>query len=109
MIGYSSFNAAFANFDEAAAQGQKVGATIVVVYFVHTRRIRYDIPDAVQNPIRTAGAHRIDDAYESGDYVTCGGPSVPFGILITPIPPSVERFDYAATYCAKVRSSGLGV
>jgi hypothetical protein len=72
MIGYLSFNAAFANFDEAAAQGQKVGATIVVVYFVHTRRIRYDIPDAVQNPIRTAGAHRIDDAYESGDYVTCG-------------------------------------
>jgi PDZ domain len=114
-IGQASFNAGSVDNGYAIDQARQVGAAIVLVKSRYTNTVSGAVPFTTQNPSQTVTTYHQGSVYSSGssggygNYFGTSTTTVPGGYTTTYIPYSVNRFDYAATFWAKVKRPVLGV
>jgi hypothetical protein len=112
LIGFSSFNSGHdEGASSAVAQGEKVGADIVVLIDPHyTGSISTSVPITTPTT-QTAYTTGSATAYGSGGTVNAYGNSTTttYGSETTYVPMVVQRYDYGALYFIKQRALALGI
>lgn len=98
LIGYSSFNAGYANENGALEQAKKVHADTVIVYTEYSHKLSGSMPI-------TAPTYHSGTIYDSGGFASYSGTSY----TTTYVPYNVERYDYFATYWVKMKPPSLGI
>jgi S1-C subfamily serine protease len=112
LLGFANFNGPAARVGQALDQGQRVGATIVVLYGKYTGTVTGSVPIVLPNqPITaTTSEHGIvsgpgGTAVYSGTAVT----TISGGSTAYNIPYRVDRYDQFASFWAKAKPPILGV
>jgi hypothetical protein len=110
-IGTSSFNAAEVNSSKALAQARKLQAAIVVVQSKYRNTVSGTIPFTTQDPPQVVTTYNQGSLYGTGGYGNYYGTStttIPGGYSTTYIPYSVNRYDYGATFWARIKPPIFG-
>lgn len=111
MVGYSAFNAGNVDNKGAIAQAKKVHASIILIYSEYVNTVSGVMP-FTQPDTRTSTSSLSGNVYgPRGDMATYSGTATTttYGSKTTYIPFSVNRYDYLATYWAKLKPLLLGV
>jgi hypothetical protein len=109
QIGESSFNAADATRHQALKQAKIINAEVVIVYQQYTDTQSGSIP-LTQPDTRSSTTYFSGNAYGSGGYATMSGSAVQttYGTKTTYMPYSVMRYDFYASFWAKVKPFAFG-
>jgi len=105
-VGFSSFYASNVEFKGAIKQARKVQAEIVLVYCQHKDSISGMIP--LTTPESQSSATRFNISGSNEGY-SGYAKTVTYGSHTTYLPFNVDRYDYFATYWAKIKPPILGV
>jgi len=110
MVGYSSFNAARGSPSDAIEQGRNVHAEFVVFYSQYTNTVSGSMPWTTPTT-QTTTTNVYGNTFGSGGFNTYTGTarSTTYGSQTTYIPYNINRFDFVATYWAKMRPGLLGI
>jgi hypothetical protein len=110
LVGYSSFNGANVNFNDALTQAKSVHAEIVLVYSKHTET-RSGVMPLTLPDIQTSTTTLSGSAFGSGGYGSFSGTAntTTYGTQTTYIPYSVDRHDVLASYWIKIKPPVFGV
>jgi hypothetical protein len=110
LIGYSSFTAGDVNRDDAISQGTKLNASVVILYRKHIETTTGVIPMTLPDT-RTSSTNISGNIYGGSGISSYRGTATTttYGTQTTMIPYSASRYDYLATYWAKIRVVFFGV
>ena len=110
LVGYSSFNGANVNVDNALAQAKMVHAEIVLICSKHTGTRSGVAPLTLPNT-QTSTTTMSGSAIGSGGYGTFSGTAhtTAYGTQTTYIPYNIDRYDYFASYWIKLKPPVFGV
>lgn len=110
LLGVSSFYGTYGSANDAIAQAKNIGASAVVVQQKYKNTVSGAMPITLPDVQTTYHSGSISGtgggASYSGSYE---GASSTFATSTTYMPYSVDRYDFVASFWAKVRQGGLGV
>jgi hypothetical protein len=110
LVGFSSFNGANVNFNDALTQAKAIHAETVLIYWKHTETrsgvMPLTLPDTQTSTTTFSGT-----AFGSGGYGNYSGTAntTTYGTRTTYIPYSVDRYDYFASYWITMKPPIFGV
>jgi len=109
LVGYSSFNAADVNSKKALAMAKKVNASKVLIYSKYTNTVSGSTPLTLPDT-QTSTTNINGNVYSNGGYSSYNGTgtTTTYGTKTTYIPYSVNRYEYFASYWAKIKKFRLG-
>ena len=110
LVGFSSFNGADVNVDDALTQAKAVHAEIVLIYSKHTGTRSGMLPLTLPD-IQTSTTMLSGSTYGSSGYGSFSGSAntTTYGTQTTYIPYSVNRHDYFASYWIKMKPPLFGI